>query len=103
MTQIITGLISVARDWRLVHKMMLDLYFQIIAKTNYKYVTLKSIKNEVRKTDEIQYFVGLVTASVGLPYSTCMLVRYTLLTIQLLSSFFSRFRGNDPMFVDGTR
>ena len=38
MNQIITGLIPVARHWRLVYKAVLDLYFQTIAKTNYKYV-----------------------------------------------------------------
>ena len=32
MTQIIIGLISVTRDWILVYKAMLDLYFQTIAK-----------------------------------------------------------------------
>ena len=41
MTQIITGLISVARDGRLVYKVLLDLYFQEIAKINYKYVIFR--------------------------------------------------------------
>ena len=43
MTQIMTGLISVARDWRLVYKAMLDLHFQKNSKkkTHYKYVHVK--------------------------------------------------------------
>ena len=63
MTQIIIGLISVARDWRFVYKAMLDLHFQTIAKKHNTNI-LKSITKrnnvflyhiEVRIPDGIQY------------------------------------------------